>query len=511
MDHVRDMVAAGGVSMVLAQDRDRFSREPAYTYLLRREFEEYGAKLKALNDRGGESPEGELTDGILDQLAKFERAKTSERSRRGKLQKARSGKVVGGHPVNYGFRFNESRDGYVVDEERMPVVRRIFRMVGEEGLSITAVARTLNAEGISGPTGGHWNTKGVHDFILEDVYRPHTCEEVAALVAPEVAARLDPERRYGVWWWGRERWQRRKVSEPHPSGSGRVYRWKVSTIAKPREEWVAVPVPDAGIPRETAEAARHIVSNNVACYSSGDRFWELSGGVLHCSDGARRMRTSVTRKRDGKRYFYYSCPKRRDGRVFPSCTNRKLQRAERAETLVWRLVSDLLTDPERVRIGLEEMIEREREGSRGDPEREARIWLERLAEVEAERRGYLRLAARGSITDSELDEVLSDLEQTRQTAESELVALRNRQETIEVLERDRDALMESYAGMLPEALERLGPEERHNVYRMLRLEVAAHPDGALEAWGTLSGTLRLACENGRPVCNGEPARSRTRV
>ncbi len=32
------------------------------------------------------SPEGELTDGILDQLAKYERAKTAERSRRGKLR-----------------------------------------------------------------------------------------------------------------------------------------------------------------------------------------------------------------------------------------------------------------------------------------------------------------------------------------------------------------------------------------------------------------------------------------
>jgi site-specific DNA recombinase len=96
MDHVRDLVAAGGVSAVLAQDRDRFAREPAYHYLLRREFEEHGTKIRALNDRGDGSPEGELTDGILDQLAKFERAKVTERTRRGKLQKARQGKVVAG-------------------------------------------------------------------------------------------------------------------------------------------------------------------------------------------------------------------------------------------------------------------------------------------------------------------------------------------------------------------------------------------------------------------------------
>src|ERR671921_703322 len=63
MDRVRDLVAGGGISMVLAQDRDRIAREPAYHYLLRKEFEEYGCKIRALNDRGDDSPEGELTDG----------------------------------------------------------------------------------------------------------------------------------------------------------------------------------------------------------------------------------------------------------------------------------------------------------------------------------------------------------------------------------------------------------------------------------------------------------------
>src|SRR5215218_6021945 len=96
MDWVRDLVAAGDVSVVLAQDRDRFAREPAYHYLLEREFEEHGTKIRALNDRGDESPEGELTDDVLDVLAKFERAKTAERTRRGKLRKAREGKVIAG-------------------------------------------------------------------------------------------------------------------------------------------------------------------------------------------------------------------------------------------------------------------------------------------------------------------------------------------------------------------------------------------------------------------------------
>jgi site-specific DNA recombinase len=143
MDRVRDLVAAGGVSMVLAQDRDRFSREPAYSYLLKREFEEHGCKMRALNDRGDDSPEGELMDGVFDQFAKFERAKTAERTRRGKLRKAREGKIVAGRRPDFGFMYNAARNNYVVDAEQMRLVKRIFYMVGVEGYSIRGVKRAF--------------------------------------------------------------------------------------------------------------------------------------------------------------------------------------------------------------------------------------------------------------------------------------------------------------------------------------------------------------------------------
>jgi site-specific DNA recombinase len=142
MDRVRDLVATGSVSVVLAQDRDRFAREPAYHYLLRREFDEHGTTIRALNDRGDESPEGELTDGILDQLAKYERAKLGERTRRGKLRKAREGKLLRNSRAHYGFKYDESGEGYVVDEAEMLVVRRIFQLVSE-GETLHGVKRAL--------------------------------------------------------------------------------------------------------------------------------------------------------------------------------------------------------------------------------------------------------------------------------------------------------------------------------------------------------------------------------
>src|ERR671910_610108 len=179
MDRVRDLVTAGDVAVVLAQDRDRIAREPAYHYLLRREFEEHGTKIRAMNDRGDGSPEGELTDGILDQLAKYERAKTAERSRRGKLRKAREGKVIAIHTPNYGFRYNAARDGYEVDKEAMQVVRSIFRMIGEEHATLYKTKRDLEREGVPTPGGGKlWHAKMLRYYILDDVYKPHTHAEI---------------------------------------------------------------------------------------------------------------------------------------------------------------------------------------------------------------------------------------------------------------------------------------------------------------------------------------------
>ena len=223
MDRVRDLVAAGNVSVVLAQDRDRFAREPAYHYLLRQEFGEWETRMCALNDRGDESPEGELTDGILDQLAKFERAKTAERTRRGKLRKAREGKVVGTHAARYGFKFNATRDAYEVHEAEMRVVRRIFEMIGAEGESLRSVANKLEREGVPTPKRAkHWNRSFFRACIRDDVYRPHAREEVEAVVTPEVAARLDPDRSFGLWWFNRLGHKVRQVSEP--SANGRRYR-----------------------------------------------------------------------------------------------------------------------------------------------------------------------------------------------------------------------------------------------------------------------------------------------
>jgi site-specific DNA recombinase len=486
MDRVRDLVAAGGVTVVLAQDRDRFAREPAYHYLLKREFAEHGTRLAALNDHGDESPEGELTDGIIDQLAKYERAKIVERSRRGKLRKAREGKVVAGHTPNYGFRYNAARDGYEVDVEKMAMVRRIFRMMAVEGVSTHGVAKTLEREGVPNPGGGrYWYKHLVKRFVLDDVYRPHTSQEVAALVAPEVFARLDPDGLYGIWWFNRRRTTTTQVAVAGPEG--REYKRKSHVAYKDRGEWIAVPVPGSGVPREWVDAARTAVAGYRSPSKLGGRFWELSGALMRCGVCGRAMEPvdRYYRTRTGKKgvICYYRC--REGNRRKETCPNNRSIRSDRAHPAVWDLVSGLLSDPDRLRAGLDAMIEEERGSLRGDPERDARDRLEKLAALDRRRSGYLDLAAEGIMGRDELRAKLAELEENRGAAKREIAAIEGRRARIERMERDRDAVMEYYANEVPGSLDALSPEERHQVYKMLRMEVLAYPDKSLEVSGAI--------------------------
>ncbi|MDQ3590195.1 MAG: hypothetical protein M3392_08145 [Actinomycetota bacterium] len=87
------------------------------------------------------------------------------------------------------------------------------------------------------------------------------------------------------------------------------------------------------------------------------------------------------------------------------------------------------------------------------------------------------------MTDEELAAALVELDETRETAERELEAARARGKALKRLEHDRDALIESYAGMVSETLEDLVPEERHRIYKLLRLGVRFRPDWPLEITG----------------------------
>jgi hypothetical protein len=80
------------------------------------------------------------------------------------------------------------------------------------------------------------------------------------------------------------------------------------------------------------------------------------------------------------------------------------------------------------------------------------------------------------------------------TADDELTTILGKKEILVSLERGRDALLESYAEMTPEALDVLTPEECRQVYGMLRLRIEVAADGTIEARGILGECVHVQRE-----------------
>jgi site-specific DNA recombinase len=320
----------------------------------------------------------------------------------------------------------------------------------------------------------------IRKILFEDCYKRHTYSEIRELVSADVAARLDPDACYGVFYYGRRRHTNRPVAEQGEDGKRR-YRRTQKSVQRPREEWITIPVPDIGVPREQLEAARRAVANNRKPSSAGDRFWELSGGVLVCGGCGRRMSPDRRTNSSGsdRIYFYYRCPKRRiEGPG--ACPNEKTQRAEKVEAGVWGIISELLADPERLRLGLERMIERERSKVSRAPEREAALWAKRLEQIERKRSSFQDMAAEGLISFDELRAKLEVLQKDYAQAMSELEATSYRKEKIAALEADAESLLATYATVIPERIQSLSAEERHRVYELLDLRAVARCDGTVE-------------------------------
>jgi len=475
LDKLRDLVASGGVDVVVVSKRDRLARGYHARYL-KKEFEKNGVRLVALNSHTDDSPVGQLTENILDDFAEFERDMIMDRMRRGKRRKAQEGKIVAGPSSDYGYRFNETRDGYEVDDEKMSVVRRIFEMVGAEGLTINAVARRFEAEGVRAPRGGKlWNRAFLRSCVLSDVYMPHSFEEVSAIVLPSVAARLDPAESYGIWWYGTQR--HTTTREVRTNGSGEKSYPKVrKSVDVPKEEWIGVPVPDAGIHRELVLAARAAIKENRKCSNAGRCFWELTGSVLRCAECRIAMGTNhIT----GRNVRYYRCT-RRYGRGVEACSMGKNFRADTTEAAVWDFVSSILKDPDRLRSGLDEMLAQEQATLGRNPGEEEKAWLKKLADTERQKDRLVDLYLDRKLDKKRYEAKASELDRVAQTGEAELDRLRNRQHRLAKLRRERDELLEHYENLVPESLDALTPEQRHRVYKIMGLSVFGCRDGSLE-------------------------------
>jgi hypothetical protein len=372
-------------------------------------------------------------------------------------------------------------------------------MVGNEGTTLRAVKTVFQREGVPTPGGGrYWHAGTIREMICNDVYRAHGHDELKRLVeagnlSPEVLTGLDPDRRYGVAWYNRTRWERT------PDGEKAIH-----ITPNRREEWVAVPVPDAGVPREWVDAAQAAIKDNVRPSRADERSWELKG-VLFCPCGCRMV--PYNSRRGGKRYHYYACSRyRREG---PSaCEYHKNWPAATLERAVRQYVLKLLRNPETLRRQVEQVLQEEIAALR-NPERTIGAWMGRLAEIDRMRVAYQRQQAEGLMTFEEYLRELPDLVHGRDKV------IRNYTYTEEYEERERKAWEEGHLPIFsishemfrertPEEMEMLRrkhererAERYRGVYTTLGLRIVAHKDGTLELTWKVGEGVSEACVSPR--------------
>jgi hypothetical protein len=168
-----DDIGARRVRAVVSEAIDRLSRDQADVHLIRRAATVSGVKLYTISD-------GEVTSmvaGLKGIIAEAFLIDLAQKTRRGLIGVARSGRSAGGRCFDYRVVPGEERGRREIDEAEAAIVRRIYASYAG-GISPLKIVKALNAENVPSPRGGPWRVSTLNgdvragDGILcQDLYR----------------------------------------------------------------------------------------------------------------------------------------------------------------------------------------------------------------------------------------------------------------------------------------------------------------------------------------------------
>jgi site-specific DNA recombinase len=530
LDRLRERVAAGGVDAVVVLFRDRLARG-ILASLLQEEFARAGTRLVALNAQTEDTPEGDLHAGILDVISGWERKKIRERTQRGLAQKVRSGRVIRGSKPPYGFTYDEDDGGALLPHPpEAEVLRRIFSHVAEGG-SMHSACAGLNRDRVPTPGGAAtWNKTTIRNLLLSPLYRPLSAAEVAqgSLVAPDVAAALDPGGTFGLWAWNKRKTTREKVAEAGPEGV--CYRNRYTVERRDPSEWMHAPVEigSLGLERAVVDLARAAVEDRRRRKpaTGGGRFFELSGGIGRCQECGATLspRTTRSRNKDGteRTYYYYCCPSRYNSPP-RECASRKSFPARDLEARVFAALIDFVNDKELMEREINARIDAELRVLRHAPD--ASAVAERLERLERKRERLWDLAADGDMPKHVMRRKVEEVEAAMGELRAELAGAANVAERVEDLEFERRLLLAGLdyreqtsgrggSGWWPT----LPGEETHQKYNQLGITVHVDRHGNATIRGAVGTEIGVsssastgwsASRRSRPTPPGPPTSAAT--
>ncbi len=473
LEAVRDLAAAGHLEAVLVYSPDRLSRKYAYQVLLAEELSRCGVELVFVKAPSGTTPEDQLLLQFQGMIAEYERAQIAERSRRGKRHRAREGSinVLSGAP--YGYRYVRKSDAaaayYEVMESEAAVVRRVYEVYTQQGLSINAIARLLNEEQVPTRTGTtRWERSTVWGMLRNPAYRGRAC--------------------YGKT----EHRPRQRITRPLRKRQGLASR-DSANHERPRQDWIEISVP-ALISEETFAMAQEQLEQNKRHSPRRTIEPTLLQGMLVCERcGYALYRTST--QTSARKLYYYRCLgsdayRHLRGAV---CDNPPV-RQDHLDAVVWKELLRLLEDPGVIQEELNRRLEAAR---KADPLKQREELLRREhARLEKSMDRLLNAYQEGLISLEQLRRRMPELRKQQQAIQAELQSLAaataDHTHCLQLVETLND-----FCARLRSRADTLEVTERQKILRLLVKEILVGRD-------TLTIRHSIRIPNAEPDPNGMP-------
>ena len=452
LERLRDLIAEGQIAVVLCYAPDRLSRRYAYQVVLLEEFARAGAQVRFVQGRAGGSAEEELLLQFQGMIAEYEKAQITERTRRGKLYRARAGAVSVLSHAPYGYRYVRQQEGvparYEIVEPEAAVVREVFRLFVEEGMSLGAVAREVSARGILTASGKRrWTGEAVRNLLRNPAYCGRAAYGKTQRTHEPAVCRRPSRRRAAT---GRAAGKRQ---QPHAG-------------------WIEIAVPAIVQEQQYEQVAQRLLANQQFAARRTLTPTLLQGLVVCGSCGYHMGRTSRNRSR-----MFYRCPgndnyRFEHGRV---CSNPAVPQEE-LDGMVWAEVTRLLAQPERVHEELERRMRAVQERDAGCAQH-TRLEAEQ-ARIERMLRRLLQAYQDELLTLDELRERLPALRSRHSAVRAQITELQT-QQVDQAVYLQLANNVDGFLARLRTTIRQAAVPERQRVVRLLVKEILVTPDRVL--------------------------------
>ncbi len=455
LDRLRDEARKQTFDKLYIHSPDRLARKYAYQVLILDELKKFGIEVVFKNMKSAETPEDEMLLGLQGIVAEYEKVKIVERTRRGRLFRAKSNHVIGNIPP-YGYICipkNQSKTGfaeYKINENEAKIVRLMYKWLIDEQLTTYKIIDRLQTQGIKARKGKMWGRSSVHKVLKNETY----C---------------------GITHYNKH------VNIPSNKEQEKgKYSRKEHTLLRyrPKEEWIPIQVSSI-MSRETFEFAQQQLKQNALMANRNTKHTYLLKGLIKCGKEKGSMHGIPVH---GKRY--YRCHFKSHLNAIIPC-NSSIVKADQIESVVWTSMSDLLSDPNLIRNQYEKWIsKREKEiNCFLTSDYQSKNTENELLRLKTEENNMLQAFRSGAITLEQLkeqNEVI--LKERKEIDKSKAILSTLLDKKIETIPKKKD--FNKYASIYKMFLVGLDPIRKQVVLRKAKIKVTV-----LDRKLTINGTI----------------------